>query len=155
MSTQQRTNSTGPKLNPAIKSAMVAALAQGRTQLEVSKQFGVHRNTVNRVMKEVKDCDVPGNPLSKEWQARAIRDSQAAALRLVNLRKDPVAAGNAALKVLYGTGVLVSGSQIAVKGDVALTVSWMPVQQATIENATPLDVVIEGDNDSAITGERS
>ncbi len=118
------------------------------TQVDVAKSFGVHPNTVFNIVSAVRSCDIEDNPLALDWKSGVIRKAQRAVDNLLELKSDPVAAGNAGLKVLYGTGELVSGSQIAVKGDIALTVSWLPMQptdQAQITSAEPVAIDAEYD----------
>lgn len=116
-----------PRIIPATKAAIIAALATGMTQSQASKEFGVHPNSVQRLVKLVKLDNHPANPLNKDWKLVARSKAQRAVERGMDHKSDPIGAANIGLKVLYGIGDLLNGSHMQVDGNVGLTVSWMPI----------------------------
>ena len=126
--TQERTKAAHTRLNSANKGALIAALAQGMTQVEAAKHFNVHRNTVSKLFNAVRAVSNPANPVAKDWKERALAPAQVAVERGMNHADDPIGAANVALKFMYGRGYLSTNSNMHVDGAVGLHVTWGAVQ---------------------------
>ncbi len=131
------------KLSDAARAAIIAAVAQGKTQAQVAKEFGVHRNTVWSIMEAVRTFEHPSNPMSKAGHERITEASELAVLRAVECPDDVYRAGDAALKWLSGKGVIGNASRNQVDLDVAINISWGAAQEpehaSQVIDVSPLD----------------
>lgn len=131
MSAVESARSAHTFLNATQKQALIAAVAAGMSQRDAAQHFKVHRNTVSQIMKSVKEYANPANPLSRDWKQSVLPKLQRTVERGLDYQGDPVGSANLAVKVMYGAGYLVSDSRMQVQGNVALTVSWLPMVEDT------------------------
>lgn len=141
-------NSTVQKRKPLTKdetAAIVAAVAAGRTQTDVAKAFGLHRNSVNRICKAVKMVDNIANPLARGYKPVVVEKAFKALIAGLDCEDDPYARGNLGLKSLYGTGEFVNGTNVQVDTDIAINISWGAAQEPEREpiDVTPIQDVVE------------
>lgn len=121
-------------LTSAQKMAIVAACSvPGCSKSRIAKDFNVRPEVVSRLLKGVKDVQNESNPLSKDWKERSLGVAQTAVIRGMKHKSDPVGAANVALKLMHGTGYLLSGTHVQIEGNVALTVTWLPTQMPEYE----------------------
>lgn len=143
---EQRTQSAHTFLNATQKQALIAAVAAGMSQRDAAAHFNVHRNTVTKLMKSVKDYDSPANPLNKDWKSRARTAAQQAVMDGLQQRKDVVSAAHVGLKVLYGMGDLSTSVQHQVEGNVNVTFSWASAQEESEPAVIEADCAIDVDS---------
>jgi len=151
MSSVETTTKPQRRLLPKQRAAIIAALGAGHTQAELAQQYGVHPNTIYNLWKLVRQDDSPSNPASNDWKSTARHKAQKAVERGLDHASDVIGSANIGLKVLYGIGDLVQGANVQVAGNVALTVSWLPVTGDTSTrtiDAQVSDVSDSKDSDS-------
>ena len=152
MSTAESTIRPRPRIPNSTKAAIIAAVGAGMSQIEAAQQFGVHPNTVMNLWRVVRQDKNPANPANLDWKSHARTAAQGAVIEAMTgatrRDKDIYAAGNIALKVLYGTGDLTTSSQLQVEGNVQVTFAWQPVQdliEGQVVDQCAVDGVVDED----------
>lgn len=123
---------TKPYLDPPTKAALVAAVVAGKSQTQVAQEFGVHRNTVQRLCSAVQKVAHPSNPMNPNWRDSARKHAQDAVLNGLKAKRDPYRAANIGLDVLRGLGDLQSGTQVNVDNR-SIHVTWGAVQEPQVD----------------------
>lgn len=125
----------GKFLSESARMAIVAAVAAGKSQQQVAKDFNVHRNTVYQLCKTVRnDLKHPENPLARDYAAGTRADCTKAVLKAVKFQRDPYKAAHVALKYME----FIEGQRLQIDGDMNITVSWQqPAEDAQIIDVTP------------------
>jgi hypothetical protein len=138
---KRRAHVQSPRLSPAEKSAIVAAVASGQPKTVIAKQFNVHRNTVTALCKSVRAVDNPANPLREDYR-ESLRTKAAVAVEAgLDCTKDEYKRAGIGVRVLEGIGEF--GQRFQVEGAVAMTVTWGQVQEPNLNEAgadKPIDV---------------
>ena len=151
MSAVESTIRSRPRIPAATKAAIIAALGSGCTQAQAAQRFKVHPNTVHALWKIVKQDQHPSNVANLDWKSQARVTAQNAVMEGMEQRKDVISAANIGLKVLYGIGDLVQGSNVQVAGNVALTVSWMPMVEDTTRTIDATVTSVEPTTDKGLS----
>ena len=93
-------------LSATERMAIVAAVASGRTKLQVSQEFKVHRNTVSQLCKSVREeVQNPANPLSDSWRETQMQLAVKSVNRALSDASDVYKSGNIGVQALKGLGV--------------------------------------------------
>lgn len=121
-------------LTSGERDAIIAACAAGAHKGDLAKEFGIRRETISRVLANVKTVSSESNPLSSDYKPSMKAKAVKAINRALDHRRDPYAAANIAVKVMSGIGEFVSGAHVQVEGHVALTVTWLPTQMPEYES---------------------
>lgn len=100
---QSAQHGPGKRLPESTRHAIVARFTVNGSILQTANEFGVHRNTVQRLVNSVRN--VPNSPLNAvEWKA----ETKARAISAVNAgldcKDDPYKRGELGNKVLVGLG---------------------------------------------------
>ncbi len=139
----ERTVKPQRHLTPDEQAAIIAAVATGRPQVQVAKDFGVHRNTVYAIVKGVKALEHPANPLANGYKPVIERESASAILRGLQCTDNPYDAAKIGVECMKGLGVFANGSHVQVDTDIAINISWgsaqEPEQTVIDTTASPLE----------------
>lgn len=142
------------QLIPAEHAALIAALATGKSQTQVAKDFGLHRNTVSRLARKVKQIEHVSNPLSKSYKDRLKPKAYGAVERGLDSKRDPYKAATVGLRFLEGSGELTAGGNVQVDVNIPITFSWGATQEPEYESerdVTPAQVAESASKDPSAT----
>jgi transposase-like protein len=131
------------RLSPAQKSAIIAAVATGRSKSSVAKQFGVHRNTVSALCKPVQAVTNPANPLAKDYRETLRTKAVQAVEAGLDCAKDDYKRGGIGVKVLAGLGEFKDTHQVDGEIIVRLAGEYQPQIHDLGTTQDVVDVVID------------
>lgn len=154
--TKPRKRSSQRRLSEPEKRSIIAAVAQGVTQQQVAKDFNCHPNTVNTLVKSVKE--VENSPLSTGWRSKLTETlpqlSVDAIEKSLKDDQDVHKAASTALSHLKGIGVLAqdggSNVNVFIQQVANLPADWQS-EYFTVEPDTPTSSVCVPE--SGATGE--
>lgn len=138
--TPERTVKPQRHLTADEQAAIIAAVATGRTQTQVAKDFNVHRNTVYAIVKGVKALDHPANPLANGYKPVLERESVSALLRGLRHEENPYEAAKIGVSCMRGLGIFTDSIQMDAVHDIHIT--WGVAQEpehAPVIDVTPVD----------------
>ncbi len=99
---------SGPRLTEGQRHLIVNAVLNGERQVDVAKRFGVHPNTVNRLLKSVRK--EPESQLSSAWREKLTNELPAKSVNAIELSildtVDVHKAASTAIAHLKGIGAL-------------------------------------------------
>ncbi len=125
------------------QAAIVAAVTTGRPQVQVAKDFGVHRNTVNALCRRVKAVDTPAHPLANGYKPVLERESVNALLRGLQHTANPYDAAKIGVECMKGMGIFSTGSHIQVDTHNEINITWGAVQEpehaSNVIDVSPLE----------------